>query len=150
MTYIPNPEYNSETNSRRVTEIDPISANELSEKLADESLTSTDTDYVYINMNSFRRHALQIEANVGTGSALVFTVEATVMNDDAPSNLSYHDITNDIYGFANYTPTPAGGAEGKLFLDGTGKLSAVQWIRVKYVYTHSASSTFEIHCRKVY
>jgi hypothetical protein len=139
-----------DTNSARFEEIDPVPANEVAEKVASETITATDTDYVYINMNTFRRHAFTIAANVGAGSSLVFTVEGTSMNDDVPGNLDYTDVTNTAYGVANYTPTPGGGAESTLLLDGDGKLSACTWIRVKYAYTHSASTTFEVHIKKVY
>ena len=150
MTYDAKPEYNPTTNNLNVGEINRTPEHEVNKVVTEKTISTANTYYEYFSLSTFRKIALTILADVDASDTLVFTVWATSMNNDSRENLTYNDVTNEVFGVANYTPTP-GGAGSKLFLDGLGELSACTWLRVQYVFTGSSgNTTVEMHLNEVF
>jgi hypothetical protein len=97
-----------------------------SETLAAVTDGTDGTYYYYVDMAGYKQLGLQLIIGAGSGSVTV-TVEGTTQDDGtAQASCTYIDVTNGIYGAANFTASAA-------LYDSDRKCGNFKYLRVKVV-----------------
>lgn len=132
--------YNPSTNSTRVDIANPLSEMYVPLSVANETNKANGTYYYYIPMNESRELGCSLEI---TGTVTV-TVEATNEPDCAPASCgNYPDVSNAIYGAANWT-ADAG-------LVDTGRVAGqFKYVRFKVVTAGGGTDDYELYCKRLF
>lgn len=113
--------------------------------LAEVSDGTDGTYYYYVDMQGFRKLALQLILDGGSGTVTA-TVEGTVQDDGTvASSCTYVDVTSAAYGTDSYI-------DDEVLIDDTSFFSNFRYVRVKVVAstTGSNDADWTIYSRKVY
>jgi hypothetical protein len=116
-----------------------------SETLASVTNGEDDTYYYYIDMSGYKQLGLQLILSGGSGTVTV-TVEGTIQDDGtAQASCTYADITNAIYGAANFTASA-------VLYDSDKESGIFKYIRVKVVAstTGADDADWTIYSKKLF
>jgi hypothetical protein len=116
----------------------------LNEEIVDVTNGTDGTYYYYIDMGDYAALGLQMTLSGGSGSVTV-TVEGTIQPDLAAPSCTYHDITNTLYGVANWTANA-------IALD-TGRVAGeCRFVRIKVIAATGGANDgdWKVDSKKVY
>ena len=137
--------YSSTTGATNVSEVDPLSEHHVETTPADVTNGADGTYYYYLDMDGYKALGLQLVLNGGSGTVTV-TVECTLQDDGtAPASCNYHDVSNTVYGAANWT------ASAVLF-DSNYILGQCKYVRIKVVADTSGAddADWTIFAKRLY
>jgi hypothetical protein len=110
------------------------------ETLLDEDNIAQATYYYYWDMSSYRKFGFQF---VLAGTPTI-TLEGTVQADGTvPASCTYDDITNSVFGVANWTASTSG-------CDNAEKTAGYHYLRFKLVTTAGDGDDVKIWIKKLY
>ena len=139
------PAYDTDTDSIKAFEINPVSEHHAEETLVNLTNQSVSVDaYAYFDMDGYRSFSLQFEFTASPGtSSIVLTVDATNQDDGtAPASCTYQDVTNALFGVASLT------ADGFLI---NNTPTPFKYVRVHYVYTDGDTNCgWQVYLKKMY
>jgi hypothetical protein len=137
--------YESFSDSHKVSVLNPDRNHYESAILANVTNGTDDTYYYYVDMATFRQLSAQLTLDGGSGTCTV-TVEITNQDDGtARESCAYIDVTNALYGAANFTASA--------FLFDSNKLAGqCKYLRFKVVADTTAANDADwtIRIRQVY
>lgn len=116
-----------------------------SETLADEEDKADGTYYYYVTMDGYKQLGLGLILDGGSGTVTV-TVEGTMQDDGtAAASCTYFDVTNGIYGAADFTASA-------VLYDSDKKCGNFKYMRVKVVAdtTGADDADWTIYSKKLF
>lgn len=113
-------------NLLRTAEQDPLYYAFQPETVAAVTNGTDDTYNYYVDLATFRKGAIQLLLDGGSGTVTV-TVEGTCEDDGtAPASCTYVDITNAVFGAANFTAS-------NILFDEEGYFAGLKYLKIKVV-----------------
>lgn len=144
MIYGPDKAYSAVSDTNQDYRTNPENSHTAGARLVSVTNGTNATYYYYIDCDTYRYYGIQfILSGAGTGSITV-TLEATCQDDGtAPGSCTYQDVTNDLFGVANYTATDT------MIIDTP---VAFRYMRVKVVAATvpADQGDWTIYLRKIY
>lgn len=118
--------HDNPANLLRTAEQDPLNYAYQPETVAAVTNGADDTYTYYVDLATFRKGAIQLLLNGGSGSVTV-TVEGSCQDDGtAPASCTYVDITNALFGSANFTAS-------NILFDKEGYFAGLKYLKIKVV-----------------
>lgn len=118
--------HNNPANLLRTAEQDPLNFAFQPEKLVAVTNGTDGTYTYYVDLATFRKGAIQLLLDGGSGSVTV-TVEGSCQDDGtAPASCNYVDITNALFGAATFTAS-------NILFDKEGYFTGLKYLKIKVV-----------------
>lgn len=125
-----------------------IATSALNNPTKNEASGQTDgTTYYYLDMETYRYVAYQIEDTPGAAGDQTYTVEASLQDDGTAEALcAYDDVTLGWYGVANLTTSG-------IFMPNQSVMNIAKYVRIKVVRANDAGNNdgaWTIHPRQIW